>query len=70
MIIDKGTQIFIPVWAIQRDPDIFRDPEKFDPLRFSKKDKVRTENLIALYFGAGPRYCIGKSVNFFGQTTF
>ena len=29
----KGTVVQIPVYALQNDPEIWTDPEKFDPER-------------------------------------
>ena len=62
IIIEKGTIVVIPVWAIHHDPDVYPDPETFDPERFMD-DKRRAEiraGSIYLPFGQGKRDCIGK----------
>lgn len=57
--IEKGTTVMIPIDAIHYDPDLYPNPEKFDPERFSTG--AHTERHFAAYlpFGAGPRHCIG-----------
>nr|CAH7756941.1 unnamed protein product [Callosobruchus chinensis] len=55
--IEKGVTVLVPLLAMQRDPDYWSDPLKFDPDRFeSEIDK----NLPFWPFGEGPRNCLGK----------
>ncbi|XP_006614287.1 cytochrome P450 6A1-like [Apis dorsata] len=57
--IPKDLKIWIPIYGIHHDPDIYPDPEKFDPERFSE-DKVKQRHpMHFLPFGHGPRNCIG-----------
>lgn len=57
--IPKETMIWVPVFPIHRDPEIYPDPEKFDPERFSE-DKMKERNpMYYLPFGHGPRNCVG-----------
>lgn len=57
--IPKGQQVFLPIYAIQRDPDIYPNPDNFDPERFTD-DKIKTRHSMAhLPFGDGPRHCSG-----------
>ncbi|XP_043793788.1 probable cytochrome P450 6a14 isoform X3 [Apis laboriosa] len=59
IIIPKGLKIWIPVYGIHHDPDIYPNPEKFDPERFSE-DKIKKRHpMHYLPFGHGPRNCIG-----------
>ncbi|EEB20513.1 NADH-Ubiquinone oxidoreductase 39KDa subunit [Pediculus humanus corporis] len=44
---------------------IYPDPEKFDPMRHAPEEKSKRENISALYFGEGPRICIGNRFGFF-----
>ncbi|KAJ8667185.1 hypothetical protein QAD02_008847 [Eretmocerus hayati] len=57
--IPKGTSIFIPVWAIHRDPQIYEDPDTFDPERFSEENVKDRHPMNYLPFGDGPHNCIG-----------
>ncbi|CAG9856087.1 unnamed protein product [Phyllotreta striolata] len=58
LTIEKGTSVQIPVRAIQRDPDIYPDPDKFDPDRWNPENNSRS-NSGFYTFGEGPRVCIG-----------
>lgn len=60
LVIEKGTKVFIPNWGLQRDPDYFPDPDKFDPERFSDENKGSIDPGTYLPFGEGPRICIGN----------
>ncbi|NP_001166003.1 cytochrome P450 6CK10 [Nasonia vitripennis] len=57
--IEKGTKLLICMNAMHRDPDIFPDPEKFDPFRFTKENIASRQPYTYLPFGDGPRACIG-----------
>lgn len=56
-VIEKGTAIFIPIMALQRDEKYYPDPLKFNPDRFN--DKSAIPPMTNLPFGDGPRNCIG-----------
>ncbi|XP_014256248.1 cytochrome P450 6j1-like isoform X2 [Cimex lectularius] len=57
--IEKGTKVFIPVFAIHNDPDIYPCPYQFKPERFSKVNRASQNNYSYLPFGEGPRICVG-----------
>lgn len=58
--IPVGMKVRIPALAIQNDPDIYANPERFIPERFSK-DEVRKRHACSyLTFGDGPRNCIAQ----------
>lgn len=58
--LPKGMRVLIPVLGIQRDPNYYQDPEKFDPERFSLENKPTVQDCTYLPFGEGPRNCIGR----------
>lgn len=55
----KGQEVIIPIYAIQHDPNIYPDPEVFDPERFSAENMEQRNSMYYLPFGDGPRNCIG-----------
>lgn len=57
--IPQGTLIWIPVFAIHRDPDIYPNPDLFDPERFNEDAVAARHPMHYLPFGDGPRNCIG-----------
>lgn len=58
-IVPKGTYVVIPAFAFHRDPELYPNPDKFDPERFSPENKPKIDPLSFLPFGEGPRSCIG-----------
>ncbi|KAH8410922.1 hypothetical protein KR222_009838, partial [Zaprionus bogoriensis] len=60
LIIEKGVTIMIPVHSIHHDPEIYPDPERFDPARFEPEAIKARHPYAHLPFGDGPRNCIGE----------
>lgn len=60
IVIEKGKNFFVPVWAIHNDPNYFPDPNKFDPERFSDENRSNIQEYTYIPFGVGPRNCIGS----------
>ena len=57
--IPAGTNIVVGVYALQRDPDLWDDPTRFDPDRFAPERSHGRSRWQFLPFGGGPRSCIG-----------
>lgn len=63
--IPKGTKVFINVWAIHREPSVWKDALKFEPERFlngNDKYDYSGNNFNYLTFGSGRRICPGISL--------
>lgn len=58
--IKKGEIVFLPIYHLQHDPNYFKNPEKFDPYRFSDENKDSIIPGTYFPFGLGPRTCIGS----------
>lgn len=63
-IIEKGTDIFIPIFSLHRDEKYYEQPMKFDPERFNKENSFDNKQVNQPYlsFGDGPRNCIGMKL--------
>lgn len=59
--IEKGTTVYVPLLGIHMDPEVFPDPEHYDPERFNEDNRKARHPFMYLPFGDGPKYCIGKS---------
>ncbi|XP_073823361.1 probable cytochrome P450 6a14 [Musca autumnalis] len=59
IILEKGTAVAIPVKAIHYDPDIYENPNQFEPERFEPSEVQSRHPQSFLGFGDGPRNCIG-----------
>lgn len=59
LIVEKNMSVLIPSFSLQRDENLFSNPELFDPERFSD-DSINSDGLSFIPFGEGPKYCIGK----------
>ncbi|XP_075212067.1 cytochrome P450 6a8-like isoform X2 [Lycorma delicatula] len=56
VIIEKGSMVMIPGGYLQKDPQYFPDPLKFNPDRFEDMETVPKGAFFP--FGSGPRICI------------
>ncbi|MHB1024069.1 MAG: cytochrome P450, partial [Acidobacteriaceae bacterium] len=55
-----GTYFFFSQYIIQRDPQLYPDPLRFDPERFTPEQKAARPRFAYFPFGGGNRQCIGE----------
>lgn len=61
--VPKGAVTLVGYWASFQDPEVYQEPEKFDPTRFlSNDDQQKPKADLPLFFGIGKRSCIGESL--------
>ena len=58
-IIPAGSDIFISPYFLQRDPNVWNQPNEFKPERFMPSNPQDHHKLSNIPFSAGPRKCIG-----------
>ncbi len=58
--VPKGRIVFVPIWALHRNPKVWPEPERFDPSRFLPEAERARHRAAWLPFGLGPRVCIGN----------
>jgi cytochrome P450 len=58
--VPAGTEIYISPYFIQRHPDLWQAPDRFNPERFGPGHSQDRHSLAMLAFSAGPRNCIGE----------
>lgn len=60
--IPEGTMVIPYIYGAHHNPEIWDNPETFDPSRF-EIDQVKARHPLAyLPFGGGPRVCIGNNM--------
>jgi len=59
-LIPANTNIILINFALHRDPEMFPDPDRFDPGRFSSDNPEKRHVYSYVPFSAGPRNCIGQ----------
>ena len=58
--LKKGSSLIFSPWVTHRDPDVFPNPNTFDPDRWSPERAKDIPKFAFFPFGAGPRSCIGQ----------
>eukprot|EP00252_Welwitschia_mirabilis_P014110 TRINITY_DN31150_c0_g1_i1.p1 TRINITY_DN31150_c0_g1~~TRINITY_DN31150_c0_g1_i1.p1 ORF type:complete len:516 (+),score=103.72 TRINITY_DN31150_c0_g1_i1:211-1548(+) len=64
--IPKGSNVHVNVWAIGRDPKVWKEPLTFRPERFMEEDvDLKGHDYRLLPFGAGRRVCPGTQLGLY-----
>ena len=59
--IPKGTGIYSTIYLFSMNPEIWKDPEVFDPERFSNVKNMQNFSMTYFPFSIGPRNCLGQT---------
>ncbi|KAK4859930.1 hypothetical protein QYF36_014331 [Acer negundo] len=59
--IPRGTQLFVNTMAVHRDPELWKEPDRFKPERFLESEEGK-ERFRFIVFGIGRRICPGEGV--------
>jgi cytochrome P450 len=57
--VPAGTEIYVALYFIQRHPDLWDEPNRFNPDRFRPENSRHRHRLATIPFSAGPRNCVG-----------
>jgi cytochrome P450 len=58
--VPAGTEIYISPYFIHRNPNLWEEPERFNPDRFTPGLSLDRHPMAMIPFSAGPRNCIGE----------
>lgn len=58
--VPKGTEVSILIYALHRSPLLWKNPEEFDPTRFTEDEISKRGPYEYIPFSAGYRNCIGQ----------
>ncbi|XP_072216907.1 LOW QUALITY PROTEIN: ultra-long-chain fatty acid omega-hydroxylase [Excalfactoria chinensis] len=60
-VIPKGVICLMSIYGTHHNPDIWPEPQVYNPMRFSQENSEGRSPLAFIPFSAGPRNCIGQS---------
>ncbi|KAJ0179419.1 hypothetical protein K1T71_005131 [Dendrolimus kikuchii] len=59
-IVPAGTTVVVATYKLHRRPDVYPNPEKFDPDNFLPERSANRHYYAFVPFSAGPRSCVGR----------
>jgi cytochrome P450 len=57
--VPAGSIVGVSPFALHRKPELWKEPDRYDPGRFLDAD---VDRFASIPFGAGPRHCIGSNL--------
>jgi cytochrome P450 len=60
--VAAGSQVGVSAYTINRHPDYWDAPERYDPMRWLDERKDHHHRFQWVQFGGGPRHCIGMGM--------
>ncbi|NXJ87215.1 CP4F4 protein, partial [Trogon melanurus] len=61
LVVPKGTICLMSIYGTHHNPDVWPEPQVYDPLRFSPENGEGRSPLAFVPFSAGPRNCVGQN---------
>jgi len=61
--VPADSALVVNIRAVQHDPEIHTDPEKFDPERWTQENEAKREPYTWFPYSAGRRICMGMQFN-------
>ncbi|WP_058042952.1 cytochrome P450 [Streptomyces roseifaciens] len=58
--LSPGSEVFFSPYALHRDPQLYEDPDHFEPERWPPQGAAKAPRHTYLPFGAGSRLCVGE----------
>jgi cytochrome P450 len=59
--IPKGYSVLMPAFYVHRNPQLWDNPEQFNPARFEKEQVKKRDRFAYFPFGGGQRLCVGNN---------
>ncbi len=59
-LVPAGTDVLMSQYVLHHDSRYFKEPEKFDPDRWTKEMRAKLPKYAYFPFGGGPRSCVGE----------
>lgn len=69
-VLPRGATVVIATLKMHRRPELYPNPDVFDPDRFLPENTQQRHYYSFIPFSAGPRSCVGKMIISFSKIMF